>query len=499
MSDKNTPTVPPALESAAVLAPDPAMALTGTPVRELLRKAPISVAPGTSIRDAAVLMSEHGVSSVLVVNEGRLQGIVTDRDLRRRVLALGRETSAPVLEIATLLPRTVQAQDTAFDVMLLMARHNIHHVPVLDGAAVAGMVTSSDILRQNNGSALVLAAEIYRQPDLAGLVTASGRIRTVQRQLAAARASAYSTGHIVTALTDALTARLLQLAERRLGPPPVPYVWVAAGSQARNEQTAKSDQDNALILDDAYSPALHGEYFESLAREVCAGLDACGFVFCPGEMMAQTDTWRQTESAWNALFAGWTRQPDPTALMLTCVFFDLRGVYSGGGSGDMSLLERVRSRALGSTRGNSLFLAHMVRNALSHTPALGLFRQLSTRRKGPHKGTIDLKMNGVVPIVDLARVYALAAGRPEVNTHDRLECASRSCEISEQDARDLRDALEFLSSTRIAHQAAQTAQGQLPDNHLDPQELSNFDRKQLRDAFVVVQTLQAGLGKRYAL
>ncbi len=221
------------------------------PVSALCKRAPVTLPPSASIRAAAERMQDQRVSSLLVVEDGRLLGIVTDRDLRNRVLAQGLDTARPVLDITTLAPLGVQLHAPGFDALLLMARHNIHHVPVHDGDQLVGMVTASDLTEQHSSSAVYLVGSIHKQTDLAGLVAASARLRPLQRQLAAAQASAYVTGHIVTAVTDAITIRLLQLAEARLGPPPVAYAWVAAGSQARNEQTAHSDQDNCMVLDDA--------------------------------------------------------------------------------------------------------------------------------------------------------------------------------------------------------------------------------------------------------
>lgn len=184
------------------------------------------------------------------------------------------------------------------------------------------------------------------------------------------------------------------------------------------------------------------------------------------------------------------------ALMLTCVFFDVRTI-----AGQVALLDGLRTDVLRRTKDAKLFLAHMVGNALTHQPPLGmfggLFGGLSTIRSGEHKGTIDLKHNGIVPVIDLARVYALAAGHDAVNTHDRLAHAAESGEISPQSVRDLRDALEFLSALRIRHQARQIAAGQPADNYLRPDELSNFEREQLKDAFGVVKQLQEVLGQRY--
>ena len=466
--------------------------LLSTPIRTLIKREPITLAPTVTIRAAAEMMKELRVSSILLVEQGQLFGLITDRDLRNRVVAQGLDTARPVADIATLAPLTVSANSPAFDALLLMARHNIHHMPVMDGERIAGMITATDLTEQHSTSAVYLAGDIYKQTTLAGLTHISGKVKHLQKHLAAADASAYSTGHIVTAITDALTVRLIQLAQAQLGPAPIDYVWVAAGSQARNEQSAKSDQDNCLILDDAYDEAVHGTYFKTLATTVCDGLAACGYIHCPGEMMAMTDTWRQPRQRWAQYFQKWVNQPEPKALMLTCVFFDLRAIH-----GESALLEGLRRDVLARTKGNSLFLAYMVSNALKHRPPLGLFGTISLIRGGEHPGTLDLKHSGIVPIVDLARVYALADGLAAVNTSDRLEAAAHAGEVSAQSARDLRDALEFLSKLRIAHQARQIQAGQAPDNYLSLSELSNFERSHLKEAFSVVQTLQGVLGQRY--
>lgn len=473
-------------------AADPALNLMNTPVSALIKRPPITLPPQTTIRAAAQVMNEQRVSSILLVEQGHLFGLITDRDLRNRVIAAGLDTQRPIMDIATLAPFFVTLHDPAFNALLLMARHNIHHVPVLDGQRIAGMITATDLTEQHSTSAVYLAGDIYKQTTLNGLKSASARIRTLQQSLAAADATAYNTGHIITTITDAITTRLLQLGEAQLGPAPVDYVWVAAGSQARSEQTAKSDQDNCMVLDDAYEETRHGEYFKALTRFVCTGLDACSYVLCPGDMMAMTHAWRQPRAQWAEYFRRWTSEPDPKALMLTCVFFDLRAIH-----GNTSLLHELRRDVLQRTRGNTLFLAHMAGLALTHQPPLGFFKGLSPARSGEHKGTLDLKHTGVVPIVDLARVYALAGGHAEVNTHDRLLAAADGGDISAQSARDLRDALEFLAALRIQHQAQQITRGQAPDNFLDPADISNFERTQLRDAFQVVQTLQSVLSNRY--
>ena len=484
--------VPPPSPSQPERGGDPHLGLMTRPVHSLLKRPPVTLPPTATILAAAQTMRDHRVSSVLLIEQDHLFGLVTDRDLRNRALAAGLDPALQVVEIATVAPLTVQSAQPAFEALLLMARHNIHHVPVLDGQRLVGILTATDLTEQHSTSAVYLASEVHKQTTLDGLVTTAARVKQLQRNLAAADASAYSTGHIVTAITDAISSRLLQLAEARLGPPPIDYAWVAAGSQARNEQTAKTDQDNCLVLDDQYDEAAHGAYFKALADEVNDGLDACGYVYCPGDMMARTETWRQPQRRWLEYFHQWTFIPDQTALMLTCVFFDMRLVY-----GRASLVDTLRAKVLQHTRDRSLFLAHMVANALKHRPPLTMFGGISTVRHGELRDAVDLKHHGIVPIVDLARIHALAGGHAAVNTHDRLLAAAQGREISEQNARDLRDALEFLAALRIRHQANQIAAGREPDNFLSLSELSNFERGQLKDAFGVVGSLQSVLAQRY--
>ncbi len=458
----------------------------------LIRKGPITLPPQTPVLEVARTMRAQGVSSVMLVEQEHLFGLITDRDLRNRVLADNLAPQTPASDVATLAPITLQLEQPAFAALLLMARHNIHHVPVMNGTRVAGMVTATDLTQQNSTSPVFLAGEIHHQTNLEGLVQASQRIRDLQMALANAQTSAYNLGHVISTITDALTERLIHLTEAELGPPPVDYVWVAAGSQGRMEQTAKSDQDNCLILSDDYNEAVHGEYFKQFARRVCDGLAACGYVHCPGEMMAMTDRWRQPLRTWREYFRHWITVPDGMSLMLTTVFFDIRAVH-----GNMALFEKLRDEVLSQTRGNSLFLAHMVRNCLKMRPALGLFGQIKTIGKGEHAGTVDLKHNGIVPIVDLARIYALASGLTPVNTHDRLTAALQSQEVTTGAVKDLQVMLEFISNLRIRHQTRRMKAGKPADNHLLLLGMSNFEKRQLKDAFRLIVSLQDALANRY--
>jgi CBS domain-containing protein len=422
---------------------------------------------------------------------GQIMSIVsTDEAVTPDAVPL-RDSAQGIAENASLLGMPLQALVQRNPITLPL---NASVLEVARTLRCIGMLTASDLMRQQSTSPVDLARNIHRQTTLEGLVGIGQQVKALQNHLSAANTSAYQTGHIITAITDALTCRLIALAEADLGPPPVPCVWVAAGSQGRCEQTAKSDQDNCMVLSDTYIPALHGDYFKTLAHRVCDGLAACGYVHCPGEMMAMTDTWRQPLNIWSRYFQRWTENPEPKALMLITVFFDLRAVH-----GEFQLLEALRRDVLAQTPQKSLFLAHVVNNAQRQRPPLNLFGQIASKHSGAHAGTVDLKNHAITPIVDLARICALEAGLLEVNTVDRIDKASKLGELSEPSARDLRDAFEFVSRLRITHQSLCMQRDLEPDNHLNLQELSNFERDHLRDAFSVIQSLQDAWAQRYPL
>jgi CBS domain-containing protein len=436
-------------------------------------------------------MVDQRISSVLVTQEGKLLGIVTDRDLRSKVIAAGLGTDRPLSDIMTPDPVTLDASTYGFEALLAMAKLHIHHLPVMDAGRVAGMITATDLLERRSTSAVFVIGDVYKRESAAELAQVSRQIPKVLTRLQAASASAHSIGHVVSAIGEAITCRLLELAEAQLGPPPVPYAFLAAGSMARFEQTALSDQDNGLLLSDDFRPDEHDEYFQALGKFVSDGLDACGYEYCRGEIMATTPKWRQPVARWKSYFDHWIDEPEPKALMHSSIFFDMRAIY-----GDTTLFDELNRHVLQKSKENRIFLSFMVSNAMSLRPPLGLFRNFVLIRGGENHKTLDLKHNGVVPIVDLARIYALADGIAAVNTRDRLEEAAGG-EVSRGGAADLREALEFIGGVRLAHQANAIRQGDAPDNFVSPAELSPFERSHLKDAFALIRSMQSTLEQRF--
>lgn len=230
-------------------------------------------------------------------------------------------------------------------------------------------------------------------------------------------------------------------------------------------------------------------YFQTLARFVSDGLDACGYFYCPGDMMATNPRWCQPVHIWREYFRDWITAPNPEAQMLASVMFDLRVI-----GGDATLFEDLQKETLAAAAGNSIFTAHMVANSLKHHPPLGLLRGLATIRSGDHRDTLDLKHNGVVPVVDLGRLYALDGHMTQAATRARLKNAVEQGLLSPSGGEDLLDAYDLIAMTRLKHQADQIRAGQKPDNYLNPSDLSDFERSHLRDAFVVVKTMQSAAG-----
>lgn len=466
--------------------------LMTVPIADLVSRAPVTQPCGASIQEAAQTMRREGVSSLMVVEDGKLKGLITDRDLRNRVIAEGLAYDRPLAEIMTASPVTIEVHGFAYEALLAMARSNYHHLPVMDGERVVGMITDTDLMRRYSTSPLYLLGEIYRCRDLDCLVRTSRQIAPLLRSLVEGGSSAQSIGYIISSIGEAITCRLLALFEERQGSPPVPYAWLSGGSLGRREQTAHSDQDNCLLLADAYHKESHGAYFEALSEFLCDGLDACGYFYCPGEIMATTPRWRQPLKVWKGYFDNWIDQPQPKALLNATIFFDLRCLY-----GDAALFKELQTYFLNKARDNQIFLAFMASNALTHQPPLGFFRNFVLIKGGEHDRTLDLKHSGVVPIVDLARVYALAGAIEAVNTRDRIEAAERQGILSQKMAADLRDALEFIGMVRLRHQAHQIQEGKAPDNFMSPKDLSHFERSHLKDAFSVIGTLQSSLTQRY--
>jgi CBS domain-containing protein len=457
-------------------------------VESFMAAQPVTCTADATAQEAARLMRDNRISSLCVTEGETLAGILTTRDLSGKVLAEALPPATPVARIMTPAPFTLSPDSIGSDVLHAMMENRIGHIPIVQGGRLVGIVTQTDLTRFQAVSSAEMISSIARADSAAEMAKVTAEIPRLLVQLVAGGNRHEIVTRLITDIADTVTRRLLKLAEAQLGPPPVPYLWLACGSQGRQEQTGVSDQDNCLFLDDAVTEA-QMPYFHDLAKFVSDGLDTCGYFYCPGDMMATNPRWCQPVSVWKSYFDGWIAKPNPEAQMLASVMFDLRPI-----GGEMSLFGDLHKSTLKAASRNSIFVAHMVSNSLKHTPPLGLLRGFATIRSGEHRNTLDLKLNGVVPVVDLGRIYALQGQLAETNTRARLTAAQDSGVVSKSGARDLLDAYDLIAETRLNHQVALVNSGQAPNNFLAPSDLSDFERSHLRDAFVVVKTMQSAIG-----
>lgn len=469
-------------------------------VRPLITREPVTMPIGATVRQAAAEMTEEGVSA-LIITEGEpgadspghgMAGIVTDRDFRTRVLAAGLPLDTPVAEIMSPDVITIESSQFVFEALLSMLRNNLHHLPVLHRGRPVGMIAISDIVRYESQNSLFVVGRILRQQNVDELVTLAPEVRASFVRLVNEDANSHMVGSAMAVIGRTFKQRLLELAEEALGPPPVPYCFLALGSMARDEQSVVTDQDNALILDNSFDSDLHDDYFRQLAAFVSDGLARCGYVYCSGGIMATNVKWRQPLRVWERYFAEWVERPSPETLLNSSIFFDLDGVF-----GRTEWVDHLRKEIARRAKGNHYFLACMARNALNRTPPLGFFKAFVLEKDGKQRESINLKRRGTAPLVDLVRVHALSVGSRSQNTFERIEDIVEAKALSSAIGSDLRDALEFIALVRIRQQALSLQAGQEADNNVEPQQLSHFERRSLKDAFQVLSNAQKFLKFHY--
>ena len=501
------------------------------PCRTLVRRTPVTGSPDLSIRDAARRMSEAGVASLLLVAGGgeaaggALVGIVTNRDLRTRVLAAGVDPGAPVRRVMTPDPITLDPGASRLDAVLLMVRHGIHHLPLVQNGRIAGVVSATDLFQGETLHPVFLADRIRKAPTLLHAVTVARERDRLFLNLVRRGAGPAEVERILTGVADALALRLLA---SRAGGGAAPgsgrvgtgggvgtgTTWLVFGSQARREMGLHSDQDHGLLLpeedreagaeagmrrqasSDPASPDPAASAPARLGRQVSRALARAGYPRCPGEVMASEPRWRATATAWEARFRRWTQAPAMEELIHAGVLFDLRGLGPGPANGEAAGAA-LRAAMLRHTRGNEIFAAHMAAVALRTPPPLGIFRRLVVERSGEETPVLEVKRRGIQPLVDLVRVHALVAGVGETSTRGRLSQLAAEGHLSQAGAVDLREVLDFLATLRQRWQARQLEAGRIPDSRIALDSLSALERRHLKDAFQLLRTYQEHLGQSY--
>jgi CBS domain-containing protein len=445
-------------------------------------------------------MTGRGVDAVVVLGAtGEPEGIVTDRDLRERVLAAGRAADEPAGNVMTAPLVTISPEASLVEAVLEMTRLGIHHLAVVEARQLLGVVSGHDLLHLHAASPVQLARMIRSGRTLKELGPVGPALLEAIRRLFEQGLSASDIGRIVAELNDHLTRQVLDLVEgdlRRSGAPepPVAYCWLALGSEGRSEQTIRTDQDNAIIYEDprAEAQTLTRGYFAALADRVIAALVELGHPPCPAGFMASTPRWCQPLGVWREYVREWIGEPlvdDHLLYASTC--FDFRPV-----AGAAPLAQALRDEIRSQTNDWRSFPRHLAKVAVSHAPPLGLFGRLLLERRDGARG-IDVKLNAMLPLVNALRAYAIDLGLEETNTLERLAAAAAAGCFTETEVEDTRRAYETLFRLRLGHQLGRVAAGQAPDNFLDPRALGRSDQRRLKQAFRTIRLVQGKVEMRY--
>lgn len=472
--------------------------LFSSQVGDSVKGKPRSIEATANVRQAAARMAELQIGSLLVTDrDENIIGIVTDKDLRTKVVATGLDYQTPVERIMAAPVQTIPAHAVCFDAMLRMMRRRIHHLAVEKKGEIIGMITTHDIMLLQGTSPLYLFREIVAQRTLEGLHPLARKVPSVIRGLIEEGAKANNITKMITVLNDHILERLLTLLIEELGPPPVPFCWLLMGSEGRSEQTFKTDQDNALLYARPESEEVAAQaqtYFQKLGEKAIANLVACGYPLCPGEMMASNPRWRQSLPAWRQTFDGWIHTPEPKEVMHSTIFFDFRGGY-----GELALAEELREHLVRQIPGRELFLYHLAQNAMEAKPPLSFFRNFIVEKNGEHRNTLDLKTKGLVPFVDFARLFALKHGIRESNTLNRLQLLHEGNHITTEMYNETIKAYEFLMQMRLIHQLHMMEAGEEPNNFINPANLSELEKQTLKESFEVVRRLQSHIRQEFRL
>ncbi|GAB2706913.1 putative nucleotidyltransferase substrate binding domain-containing protein [Aliiglaciecola aliphaticivorans] len=459
------------------------------PISEVISDTVISSDTDTSILRATQQMSEASISSLLITEGDKLVGILTDRDIRNRVVSKEVSVHLPVSEVMTKEPFKITENRTLFDALCMMTEHNIHHLPVIDRITHTplGMLTSSDMIRHQRGNILFLIDELAKAKNLYELTRLSWQLPHYFAKHAKRLGDFDVAGKVLSQATDIMTRKLLTFFQQQNGNPPFDFCWLVYGSQAREDQNMGSDQDNGLLLERRPNQQ-EDEYFAQMSQYVCEGLGKCGIKLCDGNIMASNPELRlSVEDAINES-EKWVKEPTLDAILHFNIFLDVRAV--AGNKDLFTALQAARKPLL----KQPLFLSALARQAADVAVPLSVFQKFVFQKGHQPEDCIDLKVNAIAIINNLVRIYALAKGLEMPSTIGRLDNLKEESQLTESDGNDLRDIWLFLNRLRWRHQL----QNSVTNNYVSISELSSIQRHQLKAAFKTIKRSQQGVSMKFA-
>jgi CBS domain-containing protein len=452
-------------------------------------------APGDGLVAAAAVMAHRNISSLVVSGDGALQGILTDRDLRNKVVARGMDPSGLTVAAVMNSPLvTIGEKEFLFEALHRISRHGIHRLVVTDDRGqLAGIITDSDILRIQSRSPQQLLRQIEEARDVAELKGLHQRVQGLMEHLVGSGVPIRDLVRFIAHLNDRILIRLIDLV-RSQGYQNLTdrFAFLVLGSEGRGEQTLTTDQDNALVYADDLSAA-EVRRLEEFSVALIDGVLAIGIPPCPGGIMASTPQWRHSLGEWRKLLDSWFGTPNPENLLKVSMFSDVRTLH-----GDPSLEQSLRDHVSGRLVGNEAYLGHMTANLLNFAVPLGWFGRIKTE-SGEQKGRLDLKKAGIFAVTEGAKILALSAGLQERNTRERLDRLQGMGSLNSSEADDLKAVYDTLVYFRLRTQVEALREGREPDNRIALQGLNRMEQGRLRVALEGVRSFQGLLQRRFRL
>jgi CBS domain-containing protein len=468
-----------------------------TPLRSLLSANPISCSADTPIRAALEKIEAAQRRSIAVIDtQQHPVGILTLRDVMVRVSLAKVDIESPVSKVMTPITSFLTPDNFAYEAAIFMAEKGVGHVCVVEKGRFLDLLSERDLFSLQRVGLGNLSRAIQRSGDIVSLKQLSMDIIRFTDQMLAQGASVIQLMRLITTLNDLITQRVILICEEQYGKPARPYTWLAFGSEGRMEQTLKTDQDNGILfeLQQGDNADAVRASFLPLAKQINEALAEVGFPLCPGNIMASNPECCLSSEEWQDRFARWIDAGTPEHLLKSSIFFDFRPLI-----GDEKPAKTLRKWLNGKTAQNSRFRHQMAANAMVTRPPLGLFRDFVTQSGGSHPNTLDLKLHGITPFVDAARILALANNIDETNTIARLSAAATIGAVRQEAAASWIEAYQYIQLLRMRKHRQQAAKGVALDNHLDPNELNELERRILKEAFRQARKLQSKIALDYQL
>ncbi len=465
-----------------------------SPLSAIIRGVPVTCAPDTPVREVLTQMHELRIGSMVAVDTaGRPLGILTLPDVLERIALPQIDLATPVIQLMTLQLTTLPPQALAHEAALLMAKFGFRHLLVVEHEKLLGLVSEKDLFTLQRVGFRQIGSAIRHAHNLEALQHAAADIRSMAHNMMAQGVAAEQLTQFISTFNDQLTARIVELefaaSDLSSAVPNGHVCWIALGSEGRFEQTLSTDQDNALIftLDDGQNPDTVRSQLLPIANRINDTLAQCGFPLCKGKIMASNPLWCLSLGEWKQTFANWINNGTPESLLHSSIFFDFRALF-----GTAELAEELRDWLTRVAADNSRFLHQLSENALRNRPPLGLVRDFVVGKEN----TLDLKLNGITPFVDAARIFSLSAGVTHTSTIERLRGCAEKMLIHRSEIEAWVDAFLFIQVLRMRHHDQSKAAGLCDDalnNLIDPENLHELDRRILKEAFRQARKLQARL------